>query len=157
MKMWKNLTILALILACWFRRASRCRTEERRAKRMRKRDERRPTLTQATNAAPDVQMNPVRPPIRNWRYRINPSDTLELTFSLTPEFNQTVTVQPDGYITLRDVGDLQAAGQTLPELTESIKSGLLQNPSRPCDLGRSQGFRETLLHCGRPGWETWKI
>jgi len=68
---------------------------------------------------------------RNWRYRINPSDTLELTFALTPEFNQTVTVQPDGYITLRDVGDLSAAGQTLPELTESIKtaySKILQDP-----------------------------
>lgn len=68
---------------------------------------------------------------RNWRYRINPSDTLELSFALTPELNQTVTVQPDGYITLRDAGDLQAAGQTLPELTESIKnaySKILQDP-----------------------------
>ena len=34
------------------------------------------------------------------------TDTLELRFLLTPEFNQTVTVQPDGYITLREVGDL---------------------------------------------------
>jgi polysaccharide export outer membrane protein len=68
---------------------------------------------------------------RNWRYRINPSDTLELTFTLTPEFNQTITVQPDGYITLRDVGDLAAAGATLPELTESIKaaySKILHDP-----------------------------
>jgi polysaccharide export outer membrane protein len=68
---------------------------------------------------------------RNWRYRINPSDTLELTFALTPEFNQTVIVQPDGYITLHGVGDLPAEGQTLPELTESIKmaySKILQNP-----------------------------
>jgi len=68
---------------------------------------------------------------RSWRYRINPSDTLELNFAHTPEFNQTVTVQPDGYITLRDVGDIPAAGQTLPELTESIKtaySKILQDP-----------------------------
>lgn len=68
---------------------------------------------------------------RNWRYKINPSDTLELSFQLTPEFNQTVTVQPDGYITLRDVGDIQAAGRTLPELTEAIKtaySKILHNP-----------------------------
>lgn len=68
---------------------------------------------------------------RNWRYRINPSDTLELKFALTPQFNQTVTVQPDGYITLTDVGDIPAAGQTLPELTESIKaaySKILQDP-----------------------------
>jgi len=59
---------------------------------------------------------------RDWRYTIHASDTLELTFALTPEFNQTVTVQPDGYITLRNVGDLSAAGQTLPELTQSIKT-----------------------------------
>jgi polysaccharide export outer membrane protein len=68
---------------------------------------------------------------RNWRYRVNPSDTLELNFSHTPEFNQTVIVQPDGYISLRDVGDLRAEGQTLPELTESIKtaySKILQDP-----------------------------
>jgi polysaccharide export outer membrane protein len=68
---------------------------------------------------------------RNWRYKINPSDTLDLTFQLTPEFNQTVTVQPDGYITLREVGDIQAAGHTLPELTESIKvaySKILHDP-----------------------------
>jgi polysaccharide export outer membrane protein len=73
---------------------------------------------------------------RNWRYRINPSDVLELTFALTPEFNQTVTVQPDGYITLRVVGDLPAEGQTLPELTESIKtaySKILQDPQITVD------------------------
>ncbi len=68
---------------------------------------------------------------RNWRYKINSSDTLEVTFELTPELNQTVTVEPDGYITLREVGDLPAAGETLPELTQSIKaaySKILQEP-----------------------------
>lgn len=68
---------------------------------------------------------------RNWRYKINPSDTLELTFSLTPEFNQTVTVQPDGYITLRDVGDLQVAGKTLAEFRDAVKqaySKILHDP-----------------------------
>ena len=68
---------------------------------------------------------------RNSRYRIHPSDTLELTFMATPEFDQTITVQPDGYITLRDVGDLLAAGHTLPELTEAIKtaySKILHDP-----------------------------
>lgn len=68
---------------------------------------------------------------RNWRYTINPSDSLELTFQITPEFNQTVTVQPDGYITLREVGDIKAAGNTLPELTDAIKaaySKILHDP-----------------------------
>ena len=69
--------------------------------------------------------------IRNRRYTIHASDTLELTFALTPEFNQTVMVQPDGYITLREAGDLLAAGHTLPEITESIKtaySKILHDP-----------------------------
>src|ERR1700689_2747786 len=68
---------------------------------------------------------------RNWRYTVHPSDTLQLGFMLSPEFNQTVTVQPDGYITLLYVGDVSAAGRTLPELTAAIKtaySKILHDP-----------------------------
>jgi polysaccharide export outer membrane protein len=68
---------------------------------------------------------------RDPRYVICPSDTLEVRFPVTPDFNQTVTVQPDGYITLRDAGALHAAGETVPELTDSIKkaySSILHNP-----------------------------
>jgi polysaccharide export outer membrane protein len=57
---------------------------------------------------------------RSLRYTVHPADTLELTFPLTPEFNQTVTAQPDGSISLRGVGDLSVGGQTLAELTESL-------------------------------------
>ena len=60
-----------------------------------------------TNTAPTVRT-------RDRRYVIRPSDTLELRFPLTPDFDQMVTVEPDGYITLRDAGDLHAAGETLP-------------------------------------------
>jgi polysaccharide export outer membrane protein len=88
---------------------------------------------ETSNKAPQATPSETGPGLhkRDWRYRVNPSDTLELEFQATPEFNQTVTVQPDGYITLRDIGDVPAAGQTLPELTESIKkaySKILQDP-----------------------------
>jgi polysaccharide export outer membrane protein len=74
---------------------------------------------------------------RNTRYTIHPSDTLELIFLFTPEFNQVVTVQPDGYITLHDVGDLPAGGKTLSELTALIKnaySTILHDPVISVDL-----------------------
>ena len=97
---------------------------------------------------------------RNWRYRINPSDSVEITFQLTPEFNQTVTVQPDGYITLRDVGDLQAAGHTLPELTESIKtaySKILHDPIISVD---PKDFERPYFvvggQVGKPGKFDWR-
>jgi polysaccharide export outer membrane protein len=50
------------------------------------------------------------------RYRLAPSDVLELIFPYVPEFSQTVTVLPDGYITLRDVGELRVLGRTMSEL-----------------------------------------
>lgn len=97
---------------------------------------------------------------RNGRYAIHPSDTLELSFMLTPEFNQTVTVQPDGYITLRDVGDLKAAGRTLPELTESIKaaySKILRDPVISVD---PKDFEKPYFvvggQVGKPGKFDWR-
>jgi polysaccharide export outer membrane protein len=59
---------------------------------------------------------------RNRRYQLHSADVLELSFPFTPEFNQTVTVQPDGYITLRGVDGLRVEGQTLPEVTSSLRT-----------------------------------
>jgi polysaccharide biosynthesis/export protein len=65
-------------------------------------------------AAPQLQT-------RHQRYKIGSGDTFDVNFELSPEFNQTVTVQPDGFITLRGVGDIIVAGQTVPELSQTLK------------------------------------
>jgi polysaccharide biosynthesis/export protein len=69
---------------------------------------------------------------RNPRYRIEAGDTFDLTFDLSPEFNQTaVAVQPDGFVSLRAVGDIKVAGQTVPELTQTVRQTygkILNNP-----------------------------
>ena len=65
------------------------------------------------------------------RYKIGSGDSFDVSFELSPEFNQTVTVQPDGFITLRGVGDVNVAGQTVPELTQTLKtaySKILNDP-----------------------------
>src|SRR3954447_225517 len=54
---------------------------------------------------------------RNPRYHLQSGDTFDVNFEFAPEFNQTTTVQPDGFITMRDIGDLHVSGQTVPELT----------------------------------------
>jgi polysaccharide biosynthesis/export protein len=41
---------------------------------------------------------------------------------LSPEFNQSLTIQPDGYVTLRAVGDVHVAGETVPQLNETIRT-----------------------------------
>lgn len=54
------------------------------------------------------------------RYRITPGDVIELRFPFVPEFNQELAVQPDGYVTLREVGDVRVQGRTLPQLRAEL-------------------------------------
>ena len=53
-------------------------------------------------------------------YRLRTSDVLEISFTFSPEFNQVMTIQPDGFVALRAAGTLRAAGSTLPEFHEAI-------------------------------------
>ena len=59
-------------------------------------------------------------PADDGRYRINPGDVFEVKYRYTPEFNQTVKVQPDGFVTLEIVGDLEVADLSLPEIKKAI-------------------------------------
>jgi polysaccharide export outer membrane protein len=60
---------------------------------------------------------------RTARYKIAPGDSFDLNFELSPEFNQTgVSVQPDGFVTLRGVGDVKVQGMTVPELTQTVRA-----------------------------------
>jgi polysaccharide export outer membrane protein len=54
------------------------------------------------------------------RYTLQPGDVFEVQYRYTPEFNQTVTVQPDGYVSLEVGGDVKAGGRTLQEVRNLI-------------------------------------
>jgi polysaccharide biosynthesis/export protein len=58
---------------------------------------------------------------RNPRYRLRKSDSFDVDFAFSPELNQTVAVQPDGFATLKEVGSIFVEGQTVPELTQTVK------------------------------------
>ncbi|MCS7083277.1 MAG: polysaccharide export protein [Bacteroidetes bacterium] len=64
-------------------------------------------------------------------YRINIGDVLEFKFEETDQFNQTVTVRPDGRISLPYLGDVVAAGLTPNDLKRRVEeaySVILRNP-----------------------------
>jgi len=78
-----------------------------------------PPSGQAGDAA-DAQ----RPALRQRypRYRLRSSDVIDLAFRFTPEFNQEVTVQPDGYIQARGLpNDVYVQGMTVSELTAALQ------------------------------------
>jgi polysaccharide export outer membrane protein len=49
-------------------------------------------------------------------------DVMDIEFPLVPEFNQVVTVQPDGFISLKTAGDIHVQGLTSPETVDAIKA-----------------------------------
>ena len=64
-------------------------------------------------------------PERDPRYRLQPTDVVEVHYRYTPEFDQTVVIQPDGFVNLQIIGDLKLQGLTL----EQVKAALLEKAS----------------------------
>lgn len=90
----------------------------------------------SANVAPNIGTASTAPPSRGFaerypRYQLAAGDVFDLAFAFTPDFNQTISIQPDGYVTLRDIGDLQVQGMTVPQLTEALKKAygkILRDP-----------------------------
>jgi polysaccharide biosynthesis/export protein len=93
------------------------------------------TLNAQEASAPRIAPSPIAADTRavrpDARYQLRSGDVLELSFPFVPDFNQTMTVQPDGFITLRALGDLRVEGTTVPELTDTLRarySSILRDP-----------------------------
>jgi len=104
-KIRKSVAIGALLLAASFSVAQQAVSDN---------------ATERPSSAPSA---PTEFQSRTTRYKIAPGDSFDLNFELSPEFNQTaVAVQPDGYVTLRGVGDVKVQGLTVPELTQALRA-----------------------------------
>jgi polysaccharide biosynthesis/export protein len=108
------------------------------------------------SASPSDTKDADRPELmQRARYFIARSDVINLTFPITPEYNQTLTVQPDGYVGLLGIGDLQVEGMTLPELRQKLRdvySKTLHNPMITVDLTSFQKpYFVVFGQVGKPG------
>jgi polysaccharide biosynthesis/export protein len=89
------------------------------------------------------------------RYQVMRDDVLIVSFPLSPELNQTVTVQPDGYINLLSAGSVYVQGMTVPEIVAAVKkaySKTLHDPIIDVDL---KDFQKPIFvalgQVGKPG------
>jgi polysaccharide biosynthesis/export protein len=111
-----------------------------------------PSVFDDNNAsAKDAQFN-----ARSPRYKIAPGDSFDLNFELSPEFNQTaVSVQPDGFATLRSVGDVKVQGLTVPELTQTLRTAYGKILNDPIISVNLKDFEKPYFvadgKVGRPG------
>jgi polysaccharide export outer membrane protein len=64
-------------------------------------------------------------------YRLTKSDTVDVNFTFSPDFNQSLTVQPDGFVVLKSAGTLWVEGMTVPEMQQAVANayrGVLHQP-----------------------------
>jgi polysaccharide export outer membrane protein len=67
-------------------------------------------------------------------YIIGPEDTVEVQVWKNADLSRTVTVRPDGKISLPLIGDVQAAGQTAAQLTEAVTEKLKTYYKEPAQV-----------------------
>lgn len=108
------------------------------------------------SAAVPPQQNMGRPALQHrYRYQVQRSDVFAITFPLVPEYNQTVTVEPDGYIALQGVGELYVIGDTLTDLTDAVRtaySKIMHDPIVAINLTDFvKPYYMALGEVGKPG------
>ncbi|MCW5976523.1 MAG: polysaccharide export protein [Bryobacteraceae bacterium] len=92
---------------------------------------------------------------RSPRYRIQSTDELEISFRFTPEFDQKLAVQPDGFISLLDVGDLEVAGMTVEGARSAIAGKYAAILNKPVITVKLTNFNKPQFivggEVGKPG------
>jgi polysaccharide export outer membrane protein len=87
--------------------------------------------TAAKPGGADGLGNPILGGERHPLYRLRPGDVVEISFTVAPEFNQTLIVQPDGYVMLKDAGMVEAQGLSIAEFSDAVQKayrGYLHDP-----------------------------
>jgi protein involved in polysaccharide export with SLBB domain len=64
-------------------------------------------------------------------YRIQPGDQMDVKFFYNPELNESVTVRPDGRVSLQLAQEIPAAGLTPAELTQVLKARYARELDQP--------------------------
>ena len=64
-------------------------------------------------------------------YRLRSGDALDIHFTFSPDLDQSTSVGPDGYVSLKGTHGIHAQGRSVPELERDIAeaySGILKDP-----------------------------
>lgn len=74
-------------------------------------------------------------------YRLHHNDVIELNFAFASEFHQIVTVQPDGYASLKQLPEMYVEGMTLQQFQLSVQqayNNFLHDPEITTSLKQFQ-------------------
>jgi len=116
------------------------------------------TVDVAAAGTVDGKTDPLKEPAltgdRHPLYRLRKSDVVEIRFTFAPEYDQVLTVQPDGFVVLKGASAVFAEDHTLPEISAALHEayGFMRDPEISVTLKDFE--RPSFLaggQLGRPG------
>lgn len=81
-------------------------------------------------------------------YRLGFGDVIEVKFFNNSQFNETITIRPDGRISMEKVGDISVAGMTPTQLSEVITQAyakIIKNPEVTVIVRNFGGYQVYVL------------
>ncbi|MDZ7330963.1 MAG: polysaccharide export protein [candidate division KSB1 bacterium] len=99
----------------------------------------RPKITEPTTAKSDTVAA---------EYRLGFGDVIEVKFFNNNQFNETLTVRPDGRISMQKIGDIVVAGMTPTELSQYITraySRIIKDPEVTVIVRNFGGYQVYVL------------
>ena len=84
----------------------------------------------------------------NAAYTIQPGDTLDIKFFYNPELNETVSVRPDGFISLQLVDEVKAEGLEPKELTKQLAELYSRDLKKPVVTVIVKSFEGQRVYVG---------
>lgn len=104
------------------------------------------------------QSNQVAPPgpndmFQRWvdyepQYKLYPGDQIDMVVQSAPELSRTLTIAPDGRISIPMGGTIMAAGKTIPWLESAIRAELAKQLVDPTTAITSRSFAAQNIYVG---------
>jgi protein involved in polysaccharide export with SLBB domain len=82
------------------------------------------------------------------QYKLYPGDQIDMVVQSAPELSRTLTIAPDGRISIPMGGTVMAAGRTIPWLEQSIRAELAKQLVDPTTAITSRAFAAQNIYVG---------
>jgi polysaccharide export outer membrane protein len=122
MQMKRPIAITVFLFACWISQGGLGVVVTAQEQRLRVAEEGTGTAVATKPGTTDGASGELLVGNRRPLYRIRKSDVLEIRFIFASDFDQTVSVRPDGFIDLRGLEERYVEGMTVPELRTAIRA-----------------------------------
>lgn len=82
------------------------------------------------------------------QYKLYPGDQVDIVVQSAPELSRTLTVGPDGRITMPMISPIMAAGKTLPFLQHALETEMAKQLREPTLTVTSRSFTAQQIYVG---------